>query len=96
MSRDDPDAVPKGPLSAAAAIVERVVIGAVALALIVLAFFFLAAALVAGAILAASVVARLWWLRRKIRKAEEARYVSAEYEVIERERPPKTRLPPGP
>jgi hypothetical protein len=64
-------------------------------ALVVLGFFFLAAALVAGALLGAVILIRLWWLQRKIRKAEEARYLTTEYTVVDRERPPDPRLPPG-
>ena len=74
---------------------RRIVFGALALALVVLAFFFLAAALVAGAVLAAVFLIRVWWLRRRIRRAEEDQYLSTEYEVIERERPQDPRLPPG-
>jgi len=74
---------------------ERILFGVAALALLVLGFFFIAAALVAGAILAAVVLLRLWWLRRRLRKAEAARYISAEYTVVERESPPPSRLPPG-
>lgn len=95
MTRDDPDTRPKRSLPSAAAIVERIVVGALALALIVLAFFFLAAALVAGAMLAAAFLVRVWWLRRRIRRAEEDQYLSTEYEVVERERPKSPRLPPG-
>lgn len=77
-------------------LLERIAYGVLALVLIVLGFFFLAAALVAGAALAAVVLARLWWVRRRLRKAEEAQYVSAEYTVVEREERPGPRLPPSP
>ena len=95
MMRDDPDIAPKRALPSAAEVVRRIVFGALALALVVLAFFFLAAALVAGAVLAAVFLIRVWWLRRRIRRAEEDQYLSTEYEVIERERPQDPRLPPG-
>jgi O-antigen/teichoic acid export membrane protein len=95
MTRDDPDSAPRRALPAAAAIVERIAIGAVALALIVLGFFFLAAALVAGAVLAAVFLIRVWWVRRRIRQAEEDQYLTTEYEVIDRERPQDPQLPPG-
>ena len=93
MTRDDPDAVPKQVLPAVAAIAGRIVLGAAALALVVLGFFFLAAALIAGAMLASVFLIRVWWVRRRIRQAEEDQYLTTEYEVVERERPP--RLPPG-
>lgn len=76
-------------------LIERVLVGVLALALLVLGFFFVAAALVAGAILAAVVLLRLWWLGRRLRKAEAERYVAAEYMVVEREAPPSSRLPPA-
>ena len=95
MTRDDSDAVPKQTLPAVAAIVGRIVLAAAAVALVVLGFFFLAAALVAGALLGAVILIRLWWLQRKIRKTEEARYLTTEYTVVDRERPPDPRLPPG-
>ena len=94
MTRDDPDAGPKAALPAVGAIAERIVLAAAALALVVLGFFFLAAALVAGAVLAGVILTRLWWLQRRIRKAEEARYLTTEYEVIDREGPQDPRLPP--
>jgi hypothetical protein len=95
MTRDDPDSVPRRALPAAGAIVERIVIGAVALVLFVLGFFFLAAALVAGAVLVTVFLIRVWWLRRKIRQAEEASYLTTEYEVVDREPQQGPRLPPG-
>ena len=87
MTRDDPDAVTKQALPAVTAIAGRIVVAAAALALVVLGFFFLAAALIAGAMLAGVILIRLWWLQRRIRKAEEARYLTAEYTVVDRERP---------
>ena len=87
MTRDDPDAVTKQALPAAAAIAGRIVLAAAALALVVLGFFFLAAALIAGVLLAGVILIRLWWLQRRIGKAEEARYLSTEYTVVDRERP---------
>jgi small-conductance mechanosensitive channel len=95
MTRDEPDAVPNQALPALAAIAGRIVLAAAALALVVLGFFFLAAALIAGALLAGVILIRLWWLQRRIRKAEEARYLTTEYTVVDGERPPDPRLPPG-
>ena len=95
MTRDDPDTAPRRALPSAAAIAERIVVGAVALALAILGFFFLAAALVAGAILAAVFLVRVWWARRKIRQQEEDQYLTTEYEVVDREPPQDPRLPPG-
>jgi hypothetical protein len=95
MTRDDPDAGPKRALPAAAAIVKRTVIGATVLALVVLSFFFMAAALIAGAMLVGVISIRVWWLQRRIRQAEQARDLTTEYTVIDRERPPDPRLPPS-
>ena len=64
---------------------ERIIVAILALALVVLGFFFLAAAVVAGAILAGVVLVRLWWLKRKLKKAADQEFVSAEYTVVERE-----------
>ena len=74
---------------------ERVLFGILALALLVLGMFFIVAALVAGSILAVVALLRLWWLRRRVRKAQEERYLSTEYTVVEREEPPTPSLPPG-
>lgn len=95
MMRDDPDTAPRRALPAAAAFAERIAVGAVAVALVVLGFFFLAAALVAGAVLATVFLIRVWWLRRRLRQAEEDQYLTAEYEVVDRERPQDPRLPPS-
>jgi hypothetical protein len=95
MTRDDPDATPRRPLPSPAAIVERIVVGVLALALLVLAFFFLAAALVAGAVLAIVFLIRIWWLRRRLRRAEDDQYLTTEYKVVDREPPRDPRLPPG-
>jgi membrane protein implicated in regulation of membrane protease activity len=64
---------------------ERIVYGILALAVLVLGFFFLVAALIAGAILAAGVLARLWWLKRRLRKAADSEFLTTEYTVVERE-----------
>jgi membrane protein implicated in regulation of membrane protease activity len=78
------------------ALAERIVLAVVALALFVLGFFFLAAALVAGGILATIVLLRVWWLQRRMRKAEEASYLTTEFRVVEREGQQDPRLPPAP
>ena len=74
---------------------ERIILAVLALALVVLGFFFLAAALVAGAILAGVVLLRLWWLKRKLKKAAEEEFVTTEYTVIEREPLPDPTLDTG-
>lgn len=74
-------------------LVERIVYALLLLAVLVLGFFFLVAALVAGAILAAIVLARLWWLKRRLKQAADAEYITTEYTVIEREPPAAPRLP---
>lgn len=66
-------------------LLERIVYAILALALVVLGFFFLAAAVVAGAILAGVVLLRLWWLKRRLKKAADSEFVTTEYTVIERE-----------
>jgi hypothetical protein len=86
----------QGVFSATIRLAERILLAAVALALVVLGFFFLAAALVAGAILAGVVLLRLWWLRRRLRKEADARDLTTEYTIVEREGPRDPRLPPGP
>ncbi|MNC89775.1 hypothetical protein D3C83_57610 [compost metagenome] len=52
--------------------------------MIVIGFFFLTVALIAGALLALVVVARLWWLSRKLQRAQRRSVVEGEYEVVER------------
>ena len=71
----------------------RLLFGMAVVVVIVLGFFFLAAALVAGGILAVFLLVRLWWLKRKIRRATEAEIITTDYTVIEREQPPSPRLP---
>lgn len=80
--------------SPAGGLIGRIAFGIVALVVLVLGFFFLAAALVAGALLAAVVLVRLWWHKRKLVKAAEQEFITTEYTVVERERPPDPRLPP--
>lgn len=92
-----PTELPRGPgqpRSLASALIGRIVFGMAALVVVVLGFFFLAAALVAGAILAAVVLVRFWLLKRKLEKAAEREFITTEYTVVERERPPDPRLPP--
>lgn len=72
---------------------ERVVYGILLLAVLVLGFFFLAAALVAGAVLAGALLLRYWWLKRGLKKAPEAEFITAEYTVVEREAPAACSLP---
>lgn len=65
---------------------ERIAYGIVALALLVLGFFFLAAAVVAGVVFAGVIVVRYWWVRRKLRKAADREFITAEYTVVDREK----------
>jgi predicted PurR-regulated permease PerM len=77
-------------------LLERIVYGILLLAVLVFAFFFLVAALIAGAILAGVVLLRLWWLKRRLKKAADAEFITTDYTVVEREPPPAPRLPPQP
>ena len=63
---------------------ERVLFAIGGVAIILVGFFFLTAALIAGALLALVVVARLWWLSRKLQRAQRRSVVEGEYEVVER------------
>ncbi len=67
-------------------LLERIVYGTLLVGVLVLGFFFLVAALIAGAILALVVLARFWWLKRRLRKAANEEFITAEYSVVERER----------
>ena len=53
-------------------------------AVVVIGFFFLTVALIVGALLALVVIARLWWLSRKLQRAQRRSVVEGEYEVVER------------
>jgi len=64
---------------------ERIAYGLLAIAVIILGFFFLAAAIVAGAILAGAILLRFWWLKRKLAKEADRRFIKTEYTVVERE-----------
>ncbi|OGA24818.1 MAG: hypothetical protein A3I02_12405 [Betaproteobacteria bacterium RIFCSPLOWO2_02_FULL_67_26] len=72
---------------------ERILFAILVLAVLVLGFFFLAAALVAGAMLAGVILFRFWWLKRRLKKASEAEFITTEYRVVEREPPPAPGLP---
>ena len=76
-----------------ASLLERVLLGIGAFAVFVLLFFFLAAALVLGTIIVVVLLVRLWWLKRSLRHTRQAEPLSAEYTVVERERPLQPRLP---
>jgi hypothetical protein len=71
----------------------RVLLGTAALAVVVLLLFFLAATLVVGTVAAIAVLARLWWTKRGLKQPEQTETITAEYTVIERERPEQVRLP---
>lgn len=75
-------------------LLERILYGIGVLSVLVLGFFFLAAALVVAALLASAILLRFWWLKRQLRKAADAEFITADYTVIEREPPPAPRLPP--
>jgi hypothetical protein len=66
-----------------AGLLERIVFFALGLVVLVAAFFFIGIALIAGAVLAGIFLIRLWWLRRKLQRAEQDSYVEGEYTVIE-------------
>ncbi|HEX7045640.1 MAG TPA: hypothetical protein VF203_13620 [Burkholderiales bacterium] len=63
---------------------ERALYAIGGVAVIVIGFFFLTVALIAGALLALVVIARLWWLSRKLQRAQRRSVVEGEYEVVER------------
>jgi len=75
-------------------LLERIVYGILLLVVLALGFFFLVAALIAGAILAGVVLLRFWWLKRKLRKAADAEFITTDYTVVTRETPAAPRLPP--
>ena len=62
----------------------RVLYGFVAILVIATGFFFLTVALVAGAIVALVVLARLWWVSRRLRRAQGETEFDGEFAVIER------------
>lgn len=66
-----------------AGLLERIVFFALGLIVLVVAFFFIGIALVAGGILAGLFLIRLWWIKRKLQRAEQDSYVEGEYTVIE-------------
>ena len=68
-----------------AGFLERIVFSIIALMVAVAAFFFIGIAIIAGLALATALAARWWWLRRKLRKAEQADVVDGEYRVVEAE-----------
>lgn len=92
-SPTEPSRRPGQPPSPASALIGRILFGSAALVVMVLGFFFLAAALAAGAIVAAVVLVRFWWLKRRLARAAEREFITTEYSVVERERPPDPRLP---
>lgn len=76
-----------------AGLLERIVFFALGLVVLVAAFFFIGIALIAGAILAGVFLIRLWWIRRKLQRAEQDTFVEGKYTVIETaitdQRPPR-------
>lgn len=79
-----------------ASLLERMVFFTLGLVILVAAFFFIGIALIAGAILAGIVLLRLWWLQRKLRRAQQDSYVEGEYTVVETTITDQRRPPSGP
>jgi hypothetical protein len=52
--------------------------------LLAVGFFFVTVALVAGAIVALVILTRLWWVSRKLRRAQEQTELHGEFTVVER------------
>ena len=75
-------------------LLERIVFAVLLLAVLVLGFFFLVAALIAGAALAGALLLRFWWLKRRLKRAADAEFITTDYTVVEREQPVAPRLPP--
>src|SRR5688572_17004573 len=61
----------------------RMLYGLVAITVLVIGFFFLTIALVAGALVALVILARLWWISRRPRPAQELADIEGEFAVIE-------------
>lgn len=66
-------------------LLERVIYAIGAIVVIVIGFFFVTVAFFVGALLALAIVARLWWLSRKLKQAQNRNVVEGEYEVVERD-----------
>ena len=66
-----------------AGLLERILFFALGLVVLVAAFFFIGIALIAGAILGGIFLIRLWWIKRKMQRAEQDTYVEGEYTVVE-------------
>ena len=47
-------------------------------------FFFITVAFVVGALLALVIIARIWWIARKVKRAQNRDVVEGEYKVVER------------
>ena len=77
----------------------RILVALITLTLVIVGFFFLTVALIAGALVAAVFGARLWWMMRKLKRAQadadNANVVDGDYRVIERESS-TVQLPPKP
>ncbi len=66
-----------------AGLLTRIMFFSLGLVVLVAAFFFIGIALIAGAILAGVFLIRLWWIKRKMQRAEQDTYVEGEYTVVE-------------
>jgi predicted lipid-binding transport protein (Tim44 family) len=85
--------------------IARILITLTTVALVIVGFFFLTVALVVGALIALVIGVRLWWLIRKIKRAQPdstftsgasgEQVVDGEYQVVERESSAQ-QLPPAP
>lgn len=83
--------------------IARILLTLTTISLVIVGFFFFTIALVAGALIAMVIGLRLWWMLRKLRKAQPVSgaphaeqsqgALDGEYQVIERESGGE-RLPP--
>jgi uncharacterized membrane protein len=64
---------------------ERIVYTIGGLAVVVMGFFFLTVAFIVGALLALAIIARVWWIARKVKRAQNRDIVEGEYKVVERD-----------
>jgi len=85
--------------------ITRILLTITTLALVIVGFFFFTVALVAGALIALVIGARLWWVLRKLKRAQPGMgaapgdtsegALDGEYQVVERDSSGAERLPPN-